>query len=550
MISNYENILVELQKNQNIAFKQKDHRMANRYGSIIYKFKDKQLIEFLAKGNVLPRYGFPVDTVELMQYMKSEDRKENELNLSRDLQLAISEYAPGSQIVADGKLFTSRYIRKVVSKRKHWEEGKISVCNDKNCGTVNFRKFIFNNEDYKCTSCGKVIPKIQWRQSIEPRAGFVTEEEVKPVPMTKPDKVYKTEEFYISDSKSKSISIKEVKFGNNTITFESTENDALLIKTSSDFYVCTDCGYTLNENEINVKLKQSGNKYVDNKYHDNLHSHKCENKTLSLYNIHHIFYTDVLKITFSKDITDKDQSLSILSALLDAFSRTLDIERSDLKGTVHKRIDINKKNTFTFVIYDAVAGGVGYTRKLISGDDNEVADLVKKILRNAYDVTKNCECEPSCYLCLRNYGNQKYHEVLDRRRVYSYLEDYINTDDIQVNDIQKEDRSWIKDDNFVINKDDFYSDIKDWSALHNYCSVNNSSIFEALENIGFDFPDYCIGTITIQETLKLNVDAIWTNHKIIIPSDTENLDYYKQLSINSDWKIINSKSEIEEILNG
>lgn len=550
VISNYENILEELEKNQNIAFKQKDHITASRYGSLIYKFKDKQLIEFLAKGNVLPRYGFPVDTVELMQYMKSDKKSEYELNLSRDLQLAISEYAPGSQIVADGKLFTSRYIRKVVSKRKHWEEGKIAVCNDKNCGTVNFRKFILNSDDYKCTSCGKPIPKIQWRQSIEPRAGFVTEEEVKPVPMTKPEKVYKTEEFYISDSKSRSISIKEVKFSNNTITFESTENDALLIKTSSDFYVCTSCGYTLNENEINLNLKQSGNKYIDNKYHNNLHTHKCDNKTLSLYNIHHIFYTDVLKITFSKDITDRNQAFSILSALLDAFSRILDIERSDLKGTVHKRIDNNKKNVFTFVIYDAVAGGVGYTRKLISGEDNEVANLVKRVLRNAYDVTKNCECEPSCYLCLRNYGNQKYHEVLDRRRVYDYLEDYINTDDIQVNNIQKEENSWIEDDNFVINKDDFYLDIKDWSELHNYCSANNSLIFEILENISFDFPDYCIGTITVLDNIQLNVDAIWIKHKIIVPSDIEKSDYFEKLSSNSDWKIINTKSEIEEIING
>ena len=58
-----------------------------------------ELIEFLVRNNVLPKYGFPVDTVELYQGMNSTSDKK--LQMVRDLQLAVAEYAPDAQVVAD-----------------------------------------------------------------------------------------------------------------------------------------------------------------------------------------------------------------------------------------------------------------------------------------------------------------------------------------------------------------------------------------------------------------------------------------------------------------
>lgn len=43
------------------------------------------LIEFLARNNILPKYGFPIDTVEL--YQNSDYSKANKLQIVRDLQL-------------------------------------------------------------------------------------------------------------------------------------------------------------------------------------------------------------------------------------------------------------------------------------------------------------------------------------------------------------------------------------------------------------------------------------------------------------------------------
>ncbi len=60
----------------------------------------------------MPKYGFPVDTVEL-HLSGHQERAKAGLQLSRDLSIAISEYAPGSQVVANGDLITSRHSQRI-----------------------------------------------------------------------------------------------------------------------------------------------------------------------------------------------------------------------------------------------------------------------------------------------------------------------------------------------------------------------------------------------------------------------------------------------------
>jgi superfamily II DNA/RNA helicase len=74
-------------------------------GAIIQRLRaytEENILTFLSRKNILPKYGFPVDTVEL-----TVNKNQSGLELSRDLSMAISEYAPGSQIVANGELITS-----------------------------------------------------------------------------------------------------------------------------------------------------------------------------------------------------------------------------------------------------------------------------------------------------------------------------------------------------------------------------------------------------------------------------------------------------------
>ena len=109
-IGEYEDVVAQYKRIIEKTAKS-DYRELARYSNNLRRYRDKQLIDFLVRNNVLPKYGFPVDTVELQQNINVPSEKSKELNLTRDLQIAISEYAPGSEVVADGNLYTGQYIK-------------------------------------------------------------------------------------------------------------------------------------------------------------------------------------------------------------------------------------------------------------------------------------------------------------------------------------------------------------------------------------------------------------------------------------------------------
>ena len=72
----------------------------------------QQTIEWLAREQVLPHYGFPVGLLPLA--VMDHGGKSRDVKLDRDGLLALTEYAPGSEIIAHGKSVKSRGLL------KHW----------------------------------------------------------------------------------------------------------------------------------------------------------------------------------------------------------------------------------------------------------------------------------------------------------------------------------------------------------------------------------------------------------------------------------------------
>lgn len=67
--------------------------------------KEERLIDHLASAHWLPSYAFPQDVVKLLV---RQPNLTDRLRLERDAEYGIAEYAPGSEIVADGLLLVSR----------------------------------------------------------------------------------------------------------------------------------------------------------------------------------------------------------------------------------------------------------------------------------------------------------------------------------------------------------------------------------------------------------------------------------------------------------
>lgn len=380
----------------------------------------KSLIDFLVRNNVLPKYGFPVDTVELLPAPFSA-KDDNRPQMQRDLQIAVAEYAPGSEIVADGMLYTSRYIHKSPSKSAYnWEYGWYAKCPNKICEADNFYNDNALREDLPCRSCGEKIKKILWHRTLEPRRGFIASnsgnDKPKRVKMRKPEKNYKTDDVYIGDPSRRIIEKRVLSVNGNLLEIESTANDSLVVRTQTKFAICTSCGYATGKGEV---YKQK---------HQNAFGSKCSNEGAGIeFFLTHEFKTDVARITFvTERATDYDCMLSVLFALLEAMSKELDIERNDIKGCLYRTKLESGMMVYNLIIYDAVAGGAGHSRRLVTPDGKALS----KVIRRAIKIMDDCDCEPSCYKCLRSYNNQKLHDHLNRKSAANFLRDFAGTTEL------------------------------------------------------------------------------------------------------------------------
>ena len=128
VVGEFENNVEYLKKEYEKAMRARDEKTASVFNRKLERYRKNDLIDFLVRGNILPKYGFPVDSVELTQNIAADNFKS--LNLNRDLSIAIAEYAPSSEVVADGGLYTSRYIRKPIvnkSEMKDFETAYIAT---------------------------------------------------------------------------------------------------------------------------------------------------------------------------------------------------------------------------------------------------------------------------------------------------------------------------------------------------------------------------------------------------------------------------------------
>lgn len=539
-VKEYRDTIDYYEKQMKAYARVKDYKNAGDYERKLQKFRcaredgegKKSLIDFLVRNNVLPKYGFPVDTVELLPDVSAVGSNKA-LQLARDLQMAIAEYAPGSQVIADGKMYTSRYIRKMPSKASSngWEIGHFCKCPNKECAEPNFTKQDIPSEGRECVSCHFPIKKRFWQTTLEPRRGFIAENgEGKDVPMHRPEREYKSDDYYIGDPTRNVIDTLSFSVNENNIEIESTSNDSLVVVVRSPEYaVCPVCGYATDD--------------PFPKKHKNPYGYYCKNEEAisKKYILSHDFKTDVAKIVFQTPAaSDTNTMLSVLYALLEGMSTALGIERTDIKGTLHK-VNWNNRLIYSIILYDAVAGGAGHVRRIVTKD----GAAFQNVLHAAYDLVQGCDCDTSCYKCLRNYYNQKIHDQLDRHIAANFIKPWLGVMK-PIEEQQQEEATTAECErnsslDTVLHTDcEYDEDSTSWNEIIENLPLTDSDAewVSALQKIAErDFLPFPVQSahITVERSNdELWPDMAWPNLKLALYT-SDNTDEYDNWP-NCDWK--------------
>ncbi|MGH3260183.1 MAG: helicase-related protein, partial [Streptosporangiaceae bacterium] len=148
------------------AFQSRRSDLAARFERSIATITRRSLIGYLANRNVLPKYGFPVDTVEL-RTAHCDSQVGARLELNRDLSVAIHEYAPGSELVAGGVLWRSGGIYRLPGRELITRS--YTVCR----GCQHYREGGTDLEP-ACPACGRPADGAV-REYCVPEFGFVAD---------------------------------------------------------------------------------------------------------------------------------------------------------------------------------------------------------------------------------------------------------------------------------------------------------------------------------------------------------------------------------------
>jgi len=103
---------------------------------------------------------------------------------------------------------------------------------------------------------------------------------------------------------------------------------------------------------------------------------------------------------------------SLVEALCLAASRVLQIDEGELSGWWTPLMG-GRTDEAQLYLYDLLPGGAGYARA-VGNDLPAVLDAAEALLGG-------CDCQSSCYRCIRHYGNNWIHASLDRHLALSLL---------------------------------------------------------------------------------------------------------------------------------
>jgi ATP-dependent helicase YprA (DUF1998 family) len=392
---------------------------AQRFLKMAYKWAMQPLINFLSRFGVIPTYSFPVNniTLEILTSRKQGGKPwEQDLNLDRDARIGIVEYAPGAQVVARGRVWTSRGIG--FFPKHFMPERFYKVC--PSCRNVEIGESP-ELVPLTCPKCQEVMPAFP-RPFIEPRS-FVTsvhESQGKEPGMTRVRPPVAMETQLVTSARDENFLDSPLQ--GITWAMQDAKAGTMLVvnRGKGDGFKRCGCGYTEvipRGGAANFNLPSHKEPYTG--------SECARVERYKAQDLAHQFRTDVLqlridhRIPLPPDLTADAQEtfrLEVARTLTEAariaLAEALEIQDGEVTGTFRWRLSAGPE----IIIFDSVPGGAGYVGMFFQ--KFTARDLLKGAAR-ILECSKNCT--NGCSQCVCTYSNQIYWDQFRRGDCLSWV---------------------------------------------------------------------------------------------------------------------------------
>ena len=362
-------------------------RIIKRMDTIAYE----SALTFLSRQAVIPKYGFPVDVVELDTPPSSKSKAA--VSLQRDLSQAIAEYAPGGKVVANKWEWESYGVKMIPGKELRVMRYE---CDDQH----NFEQWEWKGNQEESPGGDKYL----W-----PQFGFVTDFFKEPKkPQRRAQRLYTTRPYFAGFDKNADPEADTREFLGVKITPALPGTLVVLCegKNGRGFHICLNCGAGFPDSKSPPHKSPNGA--------------ECKG-TLYKLSLGHEFVTDVTRLGFP-GVADIWEAYSLAYAVLLGAASALEVPDADLNVTI---TGSSIAGGLSIVLYDNVPGGAGLVANLY-----EEEDTFRAVLEAAKERVEGvCGCDSSCYGCLRSYRNQFAHPYLQRNFALQCLEEALEGGD-------------------------------------------------------------------------------------------------------------------------
>ena len=404
----------------------------SREGGNKARFLDRFLTESLSRAAVIPTYSFPVSSLSLDVVQARDGRgRDDGIELSRDATMALSEYAPGAETVAAGRIRTSAGIARRARRGtgEAWiEDGWLQEC--KACGHV---EIAVRPEDRlpHCPVCQNRLA--QGRRFIAP-VGFLTsyadaaggEPGVARLRPRAVDEARLLTRAPADGLKPTDLNDMRSWFASAQQKGDAPEGRMVMVNrgpAGEGYLRCPRCEHS---QPTPRDFRPHAEEGLKAPHRDPRNGERCPVEELRYpTDLAHVFATDVRVLRLATPMPPTPEGAEERSWREDCLrgaAEALRLGAADLLGTDPRDLRATFEMGplgFDVILADTTPGGAGYARRLVDEPRYSARVLVLAAL-DKLDCPR--DCQTSCVHCLNDYSNQMWWDRFDRHASRVWLE--------------------------------------------------------------------------------------------------------------------------------